>query len=184
MSDDDRARWDDRHSEGDPPSAGEVRPPAAFALVAHLFPSVGTALDVACGRGGATVWLAERGMEVLGLDVSPIAVDRARELARIEGVADRCRIEVHDLDGGLPPGPPVDLVLCHLFRDSRLDRAMIDRVAPGGVLAVATLSEVGVGPGRFRARPGELREAFGGLEILAEDEGDGIAWLMGRKAGR
>jgi SAM-dependent methyltransferase len=117
-------------------------------------------------------------MDVWGLDVSPVAVGLARELAAHHGVGDRCRFDVVDLDDGLPDGPPVDLVLCHRFRDARLDRAILERLAPGGLLAMAALSEVGVGPGPFRASPGELRMAFADLDVVAEDEGDGQAWLL------
>ena len=63
-------------------------------------------------------------MEVWGVDVSPVAIDLAHRLAELSGVADRCRFEVVDLDDGLPDGPRVDLVLCHLphlFRDRRFD---------------------------------------------------------------
>ncbi len=97
------------------------------------------------------------------------------------GVADRCRFEVWDLDDGLPPGPRMDLLVCHMYRESRLEQAMVDRLATGGLLAIASLSEVGGAPGRFRVRPGELRDAFGELEILVESEGNGVAWLLGRK---
>jgi SAM-dependent methyltransferase len=120
-------------------------------------------------------------MEVHGVDVSRVAIDLARKLVSRSGFGDRCRFEVVDLDHGLPEGPPVDLLLCHLFRDARLDRAMIDRLAPGGLLAVATLSEVDVGPGSFRAEPGELRAAFGELELLVEGESKGRAWILGRR---
>jgi hypothetical protein len=82
----------------------------------------------------------------------------------------------------------VDLVLSYLFRDSRLDRAVVDRLVPGGLLAVAVRSEVDVGPEDFpdgsqRARPGELRDAFGHLEILNKGEGDGMATILARKPG-
>ncbi len=97
-------------------------------------------------------------MEVLGVDVSPVALDLASELALRSGVADRCQFEVWDLDDGLPPGPPIDLIVCHMYREPRLDRLMVDRLRSGGLLAIASLSEVGGEPGRFRARPGELRE--------------------------
>lgn len=144
------------------------------------FPSVGRALELACGPGRAAVWLARRGLEVWGVDVSAVAVERARTLAVEHGVADRCRFDVVDLDDGLPPGPPVDLVLCHRFRDARLDHAVVERLAPGGLLAMAVLSEVGAGPGSFRAAPGELRRAFGHLDTVAEGEGAGEAWLLAR----
>jgi SAM-dependent methyltransferase len=121
-------------------------------------------------------------MDVWGVDVSPVAVDLARQLARGSGVEDRCRFDVVDLDGGLPPGPPVDLVLCHRFRDRRLDQAIIERLAPGGMLALAVLSEVDVGPGPFRARRGELCEAFGELDMLVGGEAEGVAWLLARRS--
>jgi SAM-dependent methyltransferase len=122
-------------------------------------------------------------MDYHGVDVSPMAIELARRLVQLSGLADRCSFEVHDLDLGLPDGPQVDLLLCHLFRDPRLDEAMIDRLAPGGLLAVVVLSEVDVGPGPFRAPPGELREAFAALEVLAEGEAEGMAWLIGRRPG-
>jgi hypothetical protein len=85
-----------------------------------------------------------------------------------------------DLDDGLPAGPPIDVILCHKFRDRRLDQAIIDRLAPGGVLAISALSEVGAAPGPFRATPGELPAAFAELDIVAAGEGQGQAWLLAR----
>jgi hypothetical protein len=58
---------------------------------------------------------------------------------------------------------------------------MVERLAPGGLLAMAVLSEVGAGPGRFRAGPGELRNAFDRLRIEAHGEADGLAWLLATK---
>jgi SAM-dependent methyltransferase len=122
------------------------------------------------------------------VDVSPAAIDLARQLVELSGVASRCRFDVFDLDAGLPDGGSVDLVLCYLFRDVRLDRAIVDRLLPGGLLAVAVRSEVDVGPEEFpdgsrRIRPGELREAFDHLEVLDEGEGDGMARILARKPG-
>ena len=88
-----------------------------------------------------------RGLTVHGVDVSPVAVQFARDLAERSGVGDRCRFDVMDLDVGLPDGPPGDVIVCHLFRDARLDQAVIERLAPGGLLAMAVLSEVDHGPG-------------------------------------
>lgn len=183
MSDEDRRHWDPRYTELGTAPADDAIPPPVFAPFEDLFPTKGLALELACGRGRCAHWLASRGMEVYGVDVSSIAIDLARELTSRSGCADRCRFEVVDLDDGLPECPPVDLLLCHLFRDPRLDRAIIDRVAPGGLLAVAVLSEVGVGPGPFRAQPGELRSAFGELQLLVEREGEGTACILARRSG-
>jgi 2-polyprenyl-3-methyl-5-hydroxy-6-metoxy-1,4-benzoquinol methylase len=177
-----RRHWDERHA-GAGVGSGIPALPTAFAAIEDWFPIGGRALEIACGRGELSVWLAMRGMDVLGVDVSPAAVDLAAGLASLSAVADRCRFEVWDLDDGLPPGPPVDLVVCHMYRESRLDQELIERVAPCGLIAIASLSEVGGAPGRFRAAPGELREAFAALETLSDSEDDGVAWLVGSKSG-
>jgi SAM-dependent methyltransferase len=181
MTEADRAHWDERYAEiGPAPVDGNDAPPL-FAAHEHLFPTSGHALELACGRGRCAVWLARRGLDVWGLDVSPVAIGFARELADRRGVGDRCRFDVVDLDAGLPDGPRVDVVLCYFFRDARLDEQIVDRLAPGGLLAVAVMSEVDVGPGRFRARPGELAHAFAELDVLAQSEAHGQAWLLGRR---
>lgn len=180
MAEADRRRWDERYSAKGPPPTNAVAPPGVLAQYADVFPRRGRALELACGQGLGAVWLALRGLEVMGFDVSPVAVTRARDLARRSGVGDRCQFAVADLDDGLPAGPPVDVIVCHMFRNRGLDRAIVDRLAPGGLLAIAVLSEVGAAPGPFRAVPGELAAAFTALESLAAGEGEGRAWLVAR----
>ncbi|MDH6245875.1 class I SAM-dependent methyltransferase [Mycobacterium sp. OTB74] len=176
MSDEDRARWDATYTDrsSDPTPAL----PPAFISQAERFPVTGSALDVACGAGLGSVWLARRGLQAWGVDVSPVAITQARQLAARHGVAERCRFDVVDLDDGLPDGPPVDVVLCHRFRDRGLYPALTARLRPGGLLAICVLSEVGATAGRFRAVAGELEAAFGSLDLLAAHEGDGEAWLV------
>ncbi|MDM3972749.1 class I SAM-dependent methyltransferase [Mycobacterium marseillense] len=180
MGDSDRRRWDERYAAMAPPLLDSVGPPGVFARYAQEFPITGTALDLACGQGTASVWLASRGLHVVGLDISPVAVAHARELARRAGVADRCRFAVVDFDDGLPAGKPADVIACCKFRDRRLDGAIIECLAPGGLLAIAVLSEVGAAPGPFRALPGELTAAFAELDVVADGEAEGQAWLLAR----
>ena len=181
MGEADRHRWDERYTAKGPPPLSSVAPPAVFAAHADLFPTAGKALDLACGQGTGSVWLATRGMQVVGLDVSPVAISHARELAHRAAVGNRCRFDVVDLDGGLPAGVPVDAIVCCKFRDPRLDGAIIERLSPGGLLAIAALSEVGASPGAFRVAAGELPAAFAGLDLIDADEGDGQAWLLARR---
>ena len=48
------------------------------------------------------------------------------------------QVVVADLDDGLPPGEPADVLRSNKFRDRKLDDAMIDRLAPEHLqLAVA-----------------------------------------------
>nr|MDT0524176.1 class I SAM-dependent methyltransferase [Streptomyces sp. DSM 41633] len=95
MSEDDRIRWDATYSSRRGP-AGEPTPPPAFAAHTDAFPVRGTALDLACGQGLGSVWLARRGLDVWGIDVSAIAIEQATELAARCGVASRCRFDVVD----------------------------------------------------------------------------------------
>jgi SAM-dependent methyltransferase len=183
VAEEDRVRWDDRHAAASHASDGATGPPAVFAPHEHVFPASGRALEIACGRGRTAVWLAGRGLDCWGLDISAVAVGLAREMAESSGVGDRCRFDVVDLDDGLPHGPPADVIVCHFFRDRRLDQPILGRLAPGGLLAIAVCSEVDVGSGPFRAAPGELREAFGTLDVLAEGEQQGEAWLLARAPG-
>jgi SAM-dependent methyltransferase len=182
MSDADRQRWDARHAAAGPlspaPPGGVMGVPA----LADGFPTAGRALDVACGRGGVAVWLARRGLTVDAVDISPTGLAAGARLAAAHGVADRIRWIVHDLDRGLPPvcTGPYAVVVCQLFRDPRGYGALRAALAPGGLLAVTVLSEVGAAPGPFRAPPGELRAAFTGLELLLDRESDGAATLLAR----
>lgn len=176
----DRLRWDERYASQGPAPIDAIEPPGIFAQHADAFPAAGHALDLACGQGFGAVWLAHRGLGVRGYDISPVAIGQACDLARRSGVGDRCRFDVFDLDDGLPIGPSADVILCHKFRASSLDQAIIDRLAPGGLLAIAALSEVDAAPGPFRARAGELTAAFAELDLIAAGEGQGCAWLMAR----
>lgn len=176
----DRRRWDERYASQGPAAVDAIEAPKGFAAYAGVFPTAGQALELACGQGLGGLWLARRGLQVLGVDISPVAISRARDLARRTGLDDRCRFDVVDLDDGLPAGPAVDVILCHKFRDRRLDRAIIERLAPGGLLAIAVLSEVDASPGSFRAAAGELPAAFAELDVIAAGEGQGHAWLLAR----
>lgn len=183
MSAHDRERWDERHRVVAAAGGFEPVPPAALRGREHLLPAAGRALDVACGRGAVAVWLAGRGFAVDAVDVSPAGLADGAELAQRRGVAERVLWWCHDLDDGLPAGcaGPYDAVVCQRFRDPALYPVLAQRLAPGGLLVVTVLSEVGEGVGPFRASAGELRAAFGGLEVLADAERDGEASLVARR---
>src|SRR5581483_8502744 len=55
------------------------------AEVADVTP--GRALDVGCGEGADAIWLARRGWAVTAIDISEVAVRRAREAAEAVGAA-------------------------------------------------------------------------------------------------
>ena len=172
----DRVRWDGRYTDQHPLTPHDCAIPTVFAQWVDLFPTSGTALDIACGRGAGSVWLAQRGLDVLGVDISPVALGQAAELADRCGVADRCRFVTADLDDGLPDGPATDVILCARFRDARLDQAIMDRLAPGGLVAMSACTE-----GRFAVTGGELSTAFAALNVIAEGTDQATAWLLAQR---
>lgn len=61
-------------------------PARAFADLAHMV-AAKVLLDASCGLGRRAIYLAEKGLNILGSDVSGIAINYARELARDENAA-------------------------------------------------------------------------------------------------
>ena len=73
-----QAHWEEHYGERDRVWSGRVN--VQFAdVVADLTP--GRALDLGCGEGADAVWLAERGWNVVAVDISETALGRAREAA-------------------------------------------------------------------------------------------------------
>jgi SAM-dependent methyltransferase len=173
MSDTDRRRWDARHA-----AAEDVvpLPPDVLRGREDLVPTVGRALDVACGRGAVALWLARCGLIVDAVDVSPVGLAAgARRAADLP-----VRWIRHDLDAGLPGPGPYDVVVVQRFRSPTLYPALAAALAPGGLLVVTVLSEVDEGPGPWRATAGELQAAFGSLDVLVHREANGEASLVAR----
>jgi SAM-dependent methyltransferase len=126
----------------------------------------GRALDVACGGGRHARYLASLGHEVTAIDRDP---------PDIPGV--RC-LRV-DLEAGSPwplAGETFDAVIVANYLYRPLFPALAAALAPGGMLLYETFMAGNERYGRpsnpaFLLNPGELWEAFGGLHIVAFEQG-------------
>ena len=79
------SHWDERYSE-DERAIWSGRPNGRLvAEVAELPP--GRALDVGCGEGADAIWLAQRGWTVTAIDISEVALTRAKAAADDGGVS-------------------------------------------------------------------------------------------------
>jgi SAM-dependent methyltransferase len=79
------ARWEERYRSGDTPwNTG--RPSSELQRVIteeNIRPC--RAIELGCGSGTNAVWLAQQGFVVTAVDLSPLAISRARERAAAEG---------------------------------------------------------------------------------------------------
>src|SRR5215475_10024261 len=108
MALDDRARWHEKHAA----ERATLKPSGFLKEIfeADSWPlPKGRALDIAAGKGRNAIFLAERGFQVMAIDISPVALDMARRAAKEQSLiidweeADLERIEL--------PAAHYDLVL-------------------------------------------------------------------------
>jgi SAM-dependent methyltransferase len=129
------AEWDARYSERDG-AMWSGRPNGRLvAEVADLTP--GRALDVGCGEGADAIWLARRGWTVTAIDISDVAVRRAREAADLA----RSAVEWVSGDALQTPFPARSFDLVSLqypalpkAAGEAAVRTLLDTVRPGGLL--------------------------------------------------
>jgi SAM-dependent methyltransferase len=129
------AEWDARYNERDG-ALWSGRPNGRLLVeVAGLTP--GRALDVGCGEGADAIWLAGRGWTVTAIDISEVALRRAREAAELAGVA----VEWVGGDALHRPFPArsFDLVSMQYpalpkAAGEEAVRTLLDTVRPGGLL--------------------------------------------------
>lgn len=104
----------------------------------------GRAIDLGCGEGRNALWLAEQGWDVLGVDLSSVAIERGRAAAATGEIAVDLRVgDVLSIDEQLEHdrGDGWDLVLLayvHLPADDRRRLLGLARwaLAPGGTVLV------------------------------------------------
>lgn len=176
------------------------RPQPAVVTLAEEDGFTGRVLDVGCGTGENSLYLASRGLSVLGVDAAPAAVQRARAKATGRGLTTEFRVaDAFDL-GVL--GRHFDTVLDSAFlhilaggheggaeRRSAYAAQLALVLRTGGRLHLLQISELAVGdfPKITRA---EITSAFAEgwtperiqATTYGTASGDVPAWLVGLRA--
>ena len=178
--------WNQRYREGDTPWDSEIRSRELTRVLDELQLPPGRAVELGCGTGTNAVFLAQRGFQVTALDISPVALEKARNRAKQLGMnvefieEDICRLS-HELEA-------FDFVFdrgCyHCARKIDLPgflKTVAQLTRPGSKWLTLTgnaneESEEGKGPPRLHEH--EIRADLGGLfsfdfirEIRFEDKG-------------
>ncbi len=162
---DDRTKWDNRYA-----CAGFFLGPHPSAFLVEkidLIKSVCSgrrALDIACGEGRNSIFLARQGFYVTGIDISEEGIAKATkwaEAARLAVEFITADLEFYEFTGGW------DLIINFNFLLRDLLLKGVAALNPGGVMVVDTLLDTPSLPGEhtkaFLLQPGELKSLFAGL---------------------
>ncbi len=172
--DDANLKWDQRFREqecvlGTEPSRFLVD---NMPLIKSLVPGI-RALDIACGEGRNSIFLAEEGFRVTGIDISPAGLEKARRWMERRGL----RIDFRQADlGKYVFEERYDLIINFNFLLRDLIPKSVAALAPKGVMVFDTLLDSPHVPTRHKKehllQPGELVRifsAFSGEILLAEE---------------
>jgi tellurite methyltransferase len=132
-AEEDKERWNNKY-------ASETylfgREPIPF-LKDHvnLLPK-GSALDLAMGEGRNAVFLATKGFQVTGVDISEAGVKKAQTLAAEKGV--KLTTVVADLEQYPIPPNTFDVVICTYYLQRDLFPKIAKALKPGGMALIET----------------------------------------------
>jgi len=201
MSKSDRERWDRKYAVREGPA--HFRPSPLLVEHRHLFAGTGQdsarqpadfftrrrALDVACGFGGSSLYLADLGYQVDAVDVSGVA------LAQAQAEASRRGLHVGLIQANLAhwrvPPSRYDLIIVRYYLNRDLMPQLSRGLRAGGLLFVETrnVRYLSARPGfdpAFLLQLGELRRfaVDAGLDLIQVADGtpeDTASQLIARR---
>ncbi len=153
MAQADKERWNEKYQDNKIPD----EPVKLIRDYVHLATGK-QALDLACGMGRHSKYLASLGFEVDALDISSVAIEQLQNLAHINA------IEV-DFDSYTLEKEKYDLIVCTYFLERKLFPQMINALKPNGIILMETFlhdednERVPSNPA-FRLNEGELEAYF------------------------
>lgn len=136
----------------------------------------GRALDLACGEGRNALWLAELGWQVVAVDFSAVALDKARTLAAAQ--PGEPTVEWVHADATTFTASGMDLcLLCYLQLPAderrRAVRHAATALAPGGTLLVIAHDSTNIAEGT--GGPQDPAVLYSPADVAADLDGTGLA---------
>jgi 2-polyprenyl-3-methyl-5-hydroxy-6-metoxy-1,4-benzoquinol methylase len=135
----DRIKWNQRF-ESEETYLGRKPSPFLFREIEriHRLAPGNRALDIACGEGRNSIFLAQQGFRVTALDISDVGLGKAAQWAEAEGVViDFQRV---DLDK-YRFAERFDLIINFNFLLRELIPEEVRALSPGGLLIIDTIME-------------------------------------------
>ncbi|MBI5251322.1 MAG: class I SAM-dependent methyltransferase [Desulfomonile tiedjei] len=181
----DREKWDLRYSQ----DSGRIPEADEFVISNSSLLTSGIAMDLACGLGGDSIFLAERGYTVHAVDISSEAIFRLARASR------RMGLDIHpviaDLDRFPLPKDYYDLIVVFYFFAKDLMPGIVSALRKGGLLFYATYNQrhKSLNPcfnPDYLVPPDGLAKYFPGFDILihetAAGERQNISRVLAEKA--
>ncbi|PLA74363.1 methyltransferase type 11 [Hydrogenovibrio sp. SC-1] len=132
------------------------------------------ALDIGCGGGRDSVYLALRGWQVIAIDREQRVLQRAEQLAQSTGQTvpidwRACAVEA---DGCLPE-QQLDLIVMMRFLNRSVVAQMAQMLKPGGYVVIQTFVEGVEQMGspknpNYILKKGELAKTFGAFDVIVD----------------
>jgi methyl halide transferase len=163
--------WNDSYASGEPlPWDTGTPDPMLIETIASRGIAPGRTLEIGCGTGTDAIYPAQHRFEVVGIDISPLAIENARAKAR-----GCCRFETVDFLNESPPGGPFQFVFdrgCfHAFDEDHERAQFAQNVAALLIVGGVWLSLIGSteGPRRDAGPPRRsAREVMNAIEPALE----------------
>ncbi len=184
-----KAKWNNKHKERLADMAEPLPSERLNTLFAYL--NGGKALDLACGLGGNSLFLADRGYEVEAIDISETAIEFVQELAEKKRLKINASVmDLTELENLPFQKGTFDFVVIAYYLDRSLFPYVKGVIKEGGHFFMETYYdsqklERGRVSKQFRLRPNELLKEFRGWKVLfyEENEQDGRQIIFCEKPG-
>lgn len=154
MAQEDKERWDEKYQNNQIPDT-------PIPLIIDYAPLAAgrQALDIACGMGRHSKYLASLGFEVDALDISGVALEQLKEVPHVH-------TKEVDFDTYTLPEEKYDLIVCTYYLERRLFPQMIEALKPNGMILFETFldhpeNERAPSNPAFMLKKGELEAHFG-----------------------
>lgn len=164
----DAIRWNRRYLTDE---YRHIRHPRSLLFKAKPYlPRSGLALDAACGLGTNAKFLIQNGLNVVGVDISLVALRQAKRLYP------KLEVVCSDMENIHFPKASFDLIINFYYLQRSLWGAYREWLKPGGLLIIETLTleMKQIKPEiceYYLLSPKELQHTFSDLDILYYREG-------------